>query len=272
MLWRNYVKNRKIWDAKNCNSRATAETLWVNSTEKLWPTQRFTSGFCIYLMKYNFHECDMREGKGRRFYFKISWKKSSEIFILRISTLCCCSPLKAVTMLKDRITSRGIKSSWSIYLLWFYARIVLCSLCWSIRIHFHFYSLWIHLEWAFYGSQHSFTSWVIKNESEGMFFYEMSFRFVRSTVRCSLVDWKGGTKLCKEMDSLVICRVFTSKFKRGAVVHKKWKWIEINLLRLKKIVLGQWKLTLSNTKEHKLKPTCCNLLKLTSETKHFPYV
>lgn len=79
-----------------------------------------------------------------------------------------CFPWNSMTMLCDSIMSWEIKISLEAYLPWLCAascrrpgllRFALLRNAEAYTFVLSFYSLWIHLEWAFYGSQHSSVCW-----------------------------------------------------------------------------------------------------------------
>lgn len=98
-------------------------------------------------------------------------KHPRRLFPSPISTcirLFFCFPRNSMTMLCDSIMSWEIKISLEAYLPWLCAascrrpgllRFVLLRNAEAYTFVLSFYSLWIHLEWAFYGSQHSSVCW-----------------------------------------------------------------------------------------------------------------
>lgn len=106
------------------------------------------SSFCIYLMKYLIFISEGKQ-KGENFILNFLWDFLSSDF--QSQDFCFCFFFQKLWR-SWKLEERHEESKALVaYLLWLYASFVLCYPCWSI--HIHFYSLWIRLEWAFYGSQ-----------------------------------------------------------------------------------------------------------------------
>lgn len=122
--------------------------------------------------------------------------------------------LNVMTMLWDRIMSREIKSSWSIFAL-IVCCFVLCSSCWAHveAATFIFISFESILNELFMAANIPPRLWIIKNESEGMLLLKRNdFLLVFLSFACSTDDWKGGNYA----EPLTICWVLSHDIKQLA--------------------------------------------------------